>query len=93
MSQEIKNLEQILEILLSTDCNLKLGYMKVELQIIMNQNVIVKMYLGRALIACHTLEVGLGKSFIFNFIKGLKSLIILVKKSTVILGSMTRVKS
>ena len=50
----------------SSDCRLKLAYMKSELLVIANQNVAVNAFPGLVHTARHTMEVGGARSRLFN---------------------------
>ncbi len=60
------NLEQILKASLSSDCGLKLAHMKLELLVIVNQNVAVNAFPGLVHTARHTMEVGGTRSRLSN---------------------------
>ena len=51
---------------LSSDCRLKLAYMKLELLVIANQNVAVNAFPGLVHTARHTTEVGGAQSWSIN---------------------------
>ena len=50
----------------SSDCRLKLAYMKLELLVIANQNVAVNAFPGLVHTARHTMEVGGAQSRLIN---------------------------
>ena len=54
----------------SSDCGLQLAHMKVELLVIVNQNVAVNAFPGLVHTARHTMGVGGTRSQLSNFIRG-----------------------
>ena len=56
--KQCSNAEQIPKNGLSSDCRLKLAYMKMELLVIANQNVAVNTFPGLVHTARHTMRVG-----------------------------------
>ncbi len=59
---EIAISSQSLKVILSSDCRLKLAYMKPELLVIANQHVAVNTFPGLVHTARHTMEVGSTRS-------------------------------
>ena len=55
--QRYREVEQITKLGLSSDCRLQLAYMKLELLVIVNQNVAVNTFPGLVHTARHTMRV------------------------------------
>ena len=58
----------------SSDCRLQLAYMKLELLVIVNQNVTVNAFPGLVHTARHTMEVGGARSWLINRLPKAKSM-------------------
>ena len=69
-----REVEQISKTSPSSDCRLKLAYMKLELLVIANQNVAVNAFPGLVHTARHTMEVGGAQSWPINRLPKAKSM-------------------
>ena len=63
---------QSLKAILSSDCRLKLAYMKLELLVIADQNAAVNAFPGLVHTARHTMEVGGAQSWQMNMLPKVK---------------------
>ena len=63
-----REVEQNLKAILSSDCRLKLAYMKLELLVIADQNAAVNAFPGLVHTARHTMEVGGARSRLANLL-------------------------
>ena len=65
-SSELARVSESLKAILSSDCRLKLAYMKLELLVIADQNAAVNAFPGLVHTARHTMEVGGAQSRLIN---------------------------
>ena len=66
---QYREVEPNLKTSLSSDCRLKLAYMKLELLVIANQNVAVNTFPGLVHTARHTMGVGGARSRLANLLE------------------------
>ena len=68
-SRKLARASKSLKTILSSDCRLKLAYMKLELLVIANQNVAVNTFPGLVHTARHTMGVGGARSRLANLLE------------------------
>ena len=71
-SSELARVSESLKAILSSDCRLKLAYMKSELLVIADQNAAVNAFPGLVHTARHTMEVGGAQSWQINMLPKVK---------------------
>ena len=68
-SSELARVSESLKAILSSDCRLKLAYMKLELLVIADQNAAVNAFPGLVHTARHTMGVGGARSRLANLLE------------------------